>query len=146
MNPALSELLLSTVLLLELPALVSGTILVLESRKLDPGPPVRWVILGAAVGLSIPWAGVALGLVLTVFLGLALQSFWIPLVIGVSVSVIYLQVRWTQLILAEWREAGGAPSAPTTDEVSTSEPSPGEAEGPPEAPAPGEPEEETPSP
>jgi hypothetical protein len=141
-NPALSELLLSTVLLLELPALVSGTVLVLESRKLEPAPPLKWVILAAAVGLSIPWTGVALGLVLTVFLGLATKSFWIPLVIGVSVSVLYLQLRWTQLILAEWREAREVGSAETNLDA---EPSPQSTEHSDDASATEEPSEDRPS-
>ena len=143
MNPALSELLLSTVLLLELPALVSGTVLVLKSRKIEPTPPLKWVILAAAVGLSIPWTGVALGLVLTVFLGLATKSFWIPLVIGVSVSVLYLQLRWTQLILTEWREASEGTSAQKNLDA---EQSPQSAEHSDDEPATKEPSQDSPSP
>lgn len=56
------------------------------------------------VGLTVPWAGAAIGLVFGLLLSLAFSEFWVPLIAGTSVGVLYLQVRWTTLILTEWKE------------------------------------------
>ena len=56
------------------------------------------------VGLTVPWAGAAIGLVFGLLLSLAFSRFWVPLIAGTSVGVLYLQVRWTTLILTEWKE------------------------------------------
>jgi hypothetical protein len=117
MNSALWELLLSAVLLLEIPALVSSLILGLAALHMDKRPPVRWVLLSMTVGLSIPWAGALLGLLLGVLLSLVFDSIWIPLFAGIAIGVLYLQLRWTQLILAEWRE-GITPAESATEEAS----------------------------
>ena len=58
-----------------------------------------------------------LGLLLGVLLSLVFDSIWIPLFAGMAIGVLYLQLRWTQLILAEWRE-GITPAKGATEEAS----------------------------
>ncbi len=104
MNSTLWELLFSAALLLEIPALVSSVFLGMSARRIEPRPKPRWVWLAMGIGLTIPWAGVLMGLVIGTLLSLAFNTVWIPLLAGISIGVIYLQLRWTQLILAEWRD------------------------------------------
>jgi len=104
-NSALWELLLSAVLLLEIPALVSSLTLGIISRRIRPRPRPLWVGLAMLVGLTVPWAGAAVGVLLGLLLSLAFAHVWVPLLAGICVGVLYIQLRWTQLILAEWRDA-----------------------------------------
>ena len=108
MNPALWEMLLSAVLILEIPALLSSLFLGLYSLRLRPRPRGRWVALAMLVGLTVPWAGMLFGLILGLLLRLIFSDFWIPLLAGITIGVLYLQLRWTLLILAEWRESASA--------------------------------------
>jgi hypothetical protein len=121
-NSALWELLLSAVLVLEIPALVSSLILGIAALHMDDRPRTRWVLLAMGVGLSIPWAGAVLGLLLGVLLSLVFDAIWIPLLAGLTIGVLYLQIRWTQLILAEWGEPSGSEeSEPSGSEESEPE-------------------------
>ena len=63
--------------------------------------------------------------------------------IGVSVSVLYLQLRWTQLILAEWRQAREGTSAQKNLDA---EQSPQGADHSDDEPATKEPSQDSPSP
>ena len=66
------------------------------------------------VGLTVPWAGAAIGLFFGLLLSLAFSEFWVPLIAGISIGVLYLQFRWTTLILTEWKEPKYIPETSNT--------------------------------
>ena len=71
------------------------------------------------VGLTVPWAGAAIGLIFGLLLSLAFSEFWVPLIAGTSIGVLYLQIRWTTLILTEWKEPKYIPESTNKREVNS---------------------------
>jgi len=126
-NTAIWELILSAVLLLEMPALVSAAILLSRARKLDPQPTRRQLGIGIGIGLTIPWAGGLIGLVLSVLLGLLTDytggpTAVMPVLISTVLSVLALQLWWTRLVLGVWTVDRVEPDGPTaTTQADTTE-------------------------
>ena len=102
MNTAIWELILSAVLLLELPALVSAALLLMRAKKADPKPTRKQQGIAVGIGLTIPWAGGLIGLVLGGVLSLATDNVVLPLILSTILSVLALQYWWTRLVLGEW--------------------------------------------